>query len=118
MRVNLPPAPHSKGHSWTNWLYAVKFHDGTVKIGVTYSPQTRVYGLTSRYRRKVERAHFAPYLVGWRTAAEREVLKRCARIGAVAVEGSELLAGISFGAAATLVTQIARREYSMRGHAA
>lgn len=103
-----PHLPNQKTRTAPAYLYAVEFHDGTVKVGVTWNPAGRIARLQRKYRRCATRAHAAPHPKLHRHRAERAVIAACGRIG-TAIVGDELFTGVKFGEAANLVTQIARK---------
>jgi hypothetical protein len=104
----LPDHKTTKG----DYLYAVEFHDGSVKIGVTWNPSARVPALCGHYRRRAVKAH-ATLITGkaFRHDVERKVLERC-RVLAQPLVGKELFAGLHYGSAVTLIEQMARRDFA------
>lgn len=91
-------------------LYAAEFANGLVKVGVSYRPAHRRVELQRRYGHPVVRMVAIPREQDRNHyVAESELLNRLRRI-ACSVE-RELFASVEFGAAATLVQQMARRAF-------
>jgi hypothetical protein len=105
-------AGRGEGGGVRHQLYAMEFANGLIKVGVSYRPHMRRLELQRKYKTRITRMH-AVHHVQDRCSyvAERALINRMRRMS-VSV-ASEIFAFVSFGAAANLVTQIARREYPM-----
>lgn len=94
-----------------DYLYAIQFKDGRIKIGVTWNPRARASALAAQFRAEVVRAVAVEYRGRFRQAAEADALCRI-RGMALSVRGyTELFSGLTFGSAQTLLQQICRRNF-------
>lgn len=95
-------------------LYALETSDGLVKVGRSGSPRQRMYCHArelSRRGLRIVRFVVAP-AVHWDIyTAEGELLRRLNQRATTRPGRTEWFQGIAYGAAATLVRQIARREF-------
>ena len=101
--------------SWNvrmQFLYAVEFTDGRVKIGATKSPKARLPALRTRFG-AIVRAELIPFRGLWWHQAERAALHRARRIGSEHKAGAEVFTGLKFGEATTLLRQMAARQYTL-----
>lgn len=99
------------------FLYAVEFSDGRVKVGRSAKPLGRFVQLEYAYRGRVVRSAVFPYAVkeGCIAKAERELIDRLGRIAAHRPT-AESFEGLQFGIAVTLAGQMARRSYGLQAN--
>lgn len=94
-----------------HWLYAAQFRDGVVKVGISKRPSERRRQLCRERRCGVVRFHRSSCKVSG-FVAERELIGRLSRIcnvAGVSKKPREWFLDLKFGAAATMVEQVARR---------
>lgn len=106
--------PDHKRRVAPNYLYAVQFSDGLLKVGVTKNPVNRVGALQCQRKRRVVRAEAVGFSGGYRHAAERDALVRLRRMGVADKSGTEVFWCVSFGAAVNVLRQVARRKYQFQ----
>jgi hypothetical protein len=103
-------AGRSAGHGF---LYVFLCSDGLVKVGHSAIPRDRFTAharVLGRSGRSIVRFAIAPAPHGSSYEHEAELIVRMQRIARVA-RGNEWFADIPFGAAETLMRQIARRQF-------
>lgn len=106
--------PDHRTRAAPNYLYAIEFTDLTVKVGVTWNPRARASTIERALNKVTVRAIAVPFHGRWRQFAERDALRRLARIGSPRRECSELFVGVQFHEAANVLKQVARREFTPR----
>lgn len=89
-------------------LYAVKFKNGIVKIGMTSNIKARYRSLSYQVKSSIESAIHSPRMRHIGGAAERYALRRAAEMFPQFREGKEWFEFASFGAAKNLVRQAYR----------
>lgn len=91
-------------------LYAIEFHNGLIKVGSAGSARLRLlqhFDVEGKAGLRMRRIYVRTVGVSrWR--AEADLVGRCGRIGRC-IRGREWFAGLSFGAATTLLRQVSRR---------
>lgn len=105
-------APLTGRWTGTKFLYAFQFSDGTVKVGRSSKPRERATVFAREFRRKGIRLVRFQQMPTQSMAheTERELIERMARMGVPAKGTIEWFRGVSWGAATTLLRQIASRE--------
>lgn len=106
--------PGNHGRICNDFLYAVEFANGRVKIGHSKKPRARMRQLLRQYGLAIVRVRLAPFGGPRCYLAERDALERARRIANSTSQSTEIFDGLSFGAAANLVAQMARREYAFQ----
>lgn len=104
--------PDHRQRKAPNYLYAFEFKDGRTKIGVTWNPRARASTIATQVRGVVVRAVAVEYHGKFRERAEAEVLRRVRCFAAQVPGHTEWFTGLNFGAASTLIRQIAARKFS------
>jgi hypothetical protein len=114
LRKFTQPASLEAHRNWSRgrYLYAFEFNDGSVKVGVTGNPAARAQRLKVQFGRDIVRAHAAPCRGRSDSHfAERAALQIARRCGVQSKGNTELFYGLKFGAAVTVIKQMAAREY-------
>lgn len=100
--------PNHSHHA--DFLYAIEFADGAVKVGVTFSPRRRAAEVRRRYGKAISRVA-AKRCAGsgqLRYRAEERALQTLRRIGVASKFSGEMFHGIKFGEAVNAIAQAAK----------
>ncbi len=95
-------------------IYAAELKNGVIKVGFSRNPRTRMCTLAVEVKRNLRSAilrwHISPNIPDAKTGrnAEAALLARMRQIGNVLAGRQEYFKDVSFGAAVTLVNQMAR----------